>query len=287
MARRVRSLEPVNRGRHFVLRDMVVSSGRLGVNEDRAGLVGNVAWVVDGATQLESGHYLPSASEGTWIAEIVQCELERSCFPSYHGSLVDLAETLADSIKNRLLEELFPIERTPPLASLGVARLGRESIDVALLGDISVVARSYSAVEHCFDERFLSNEATGTALHAADTDRLIEGVLERRRRYIEGSGGPIVLSSNPAVVRHCFIQSFALASDFSLLLASDGFMRLLNVYREVGSAEELIDLAERHGLPELFCRLRSIERSAVQSRSPRMNVKTVDDAAAVLIGVAE
>src|SRR4051794_18147617 len=56
------------------IREAVISAGHRDLCEDHVGLLGGLAFVIDGATQLGRAASLPP-SPGTWIADLVQRDL--------------------------------------------------------------------------------------------------------------------------------------------------------------------------------------------------------------------
>ncbi len=274
--------------RHLLLSELVLSSSGRSVMEDRGGVVGNVAFVVDGATQVEDGAFVPSLSEGTWIAELIESELLNRCFPIYYGSLIELLQYLATRVRDELLRLDYPLDRTPPLASLGIARISDSSIDLALLGDVSIVTkREGGSVERFVDSRFLNNELVAIARRGStleDDQTVLQGIVQRRKKYIEGRDGPVVLSSNPQAVSGCITVSCDATSGMRIILASDGFMRLCDVYHELTVAE-LASAVDSNGLNTLMNRLRQREERAKLTHENSRLVKASDDAVALSVTV--
>jgi hypothetical protein len=105
--------------------------------------------------------------------------------------------------------------------------------------------------------------------------------------YIDGRGGPVVLSSNPGKVNNCLAKSWQVGGGAKLLLASDGFMRIWDVYGDTVSPTEMLDLVERKGLRLLLEDLRSRESGGFAAEEATALFKPSDDATAILVEVKE
>jgi hypothetical protein len=269
----------------FVLRELCVSAGRE-ASEDRAGVVANAAWVIDGATQIENSSPLAGPSEGTWIVELIHAELYKICLRGYFDSLADLFVHLACLIRDELETVGYPKDRLPPAASLAIARLNADTIEVAIAGDVSVMFRNGGQPHRLCEKRFLDNERLpekrrGENEKAAKHKR--SDLLSRRRGYIYSRSGPFILSANPETVQRCNTITYPIDNHSSVVLASDGFMRLQDIYGDVLSIDEFIEAGDVCRLHELMQRLRVKEAQAKDADEHSGMVKDQDDAAALAV----
>jgi len=273
---------------HLNCRDLVLSSGGRQLCEDRVLVRPSLAAVIDGATQVVPDAPVPSPSEGTWIADLIMrglLELE--------GSTTD-PRALLCRLSRRIASELealrWPAERVPPVCSIGILLIRDDHLAAAILGDISLIYRNRASgrTVRVFNGQFLQNErAAFKSQDTADPQRRhaqIQGILERRKLYIDGMSGAGILSANESSVRTAICSSGIQAGDGdALLLASDGFMRLLDLYSVVQTVDDLFSRALRPGgLGGLLELLRGHESvRTIQSDAH----KQTDDAAAALVEV--
>ena len=111
----------------------------------------------------------------------------------------------------------------------------------------------------------------------------MQGILERRKRYIKGENGTGVLSRNVASLSSVVNVTIDRTINSPILLATDGFMRLVDVYNFIESIDELYTKAiYPGGLAGLLEMLRNCELS---TNSKMELFKKSDDAAAAVIEV--
>ncbi len=124
----------------------VTSAGGL-QNEDRAGHRGNIAWMIDGATDVLEERLLPAASDAEWYAEQLHSQLVR------HGddgvaSLVQLLDEVTRELAGRFAAAA---KRPPrevheyPSAAGVIVRRTAEAIEVLSLGDCELITAAGAA----------------------------------------------------------------------------------------------------------------------------------------------
>lgn len=103
-----------------------------------------------------------------------------------------------------------------------------------------------------------------------------------RPRLMNRPGGYWVFADDPGVGREAVTASIPVDQVDAILLATDGFGRLFDLFGAVGGPEELLELAVRDGLPELHRLLRRLELTPGSMRlHPRPSIQ--DDATAILL----
>ena len=272
---------------HFYCRESVISSGGRQLNEDRILVLPTLAVAIDGATQVLPDAPLPSSSEGTWIADLVVRELIEKT--TANGTPVALLRELSKKIDGELANLEWPKDRVPPVCSICILSLIECTIELAILGDVSLVYRSSGQTIRVFNNRFLTNERNAFPGNSNpdQTEQRAQtvGVIDRRRGYILGLDGAGVLSRSPASMPSAIGGTIRPEPGDVFLLATDGFMRLLDVYDIVSSTDELFSRATAPGgLATLLGELRRFESTRTDCIGTR---KRSDDAAATIVEVVQ
>ncbi|MFA5948691.1 MAG: protein phosphatase 2C domain-containing protein [Hyphomicrobium sp.] len=267
-------------------------------NEDRAGIAGRVAWVIDGATDVISAPLTPATTDASWFADIM------------HTRLVDMAPNMTSplsSLPQVLAEEIAPafarLASRPPIgpeehpsAAAIVIRLDGPQLEYVTLGDCALIAEGADgrlhhigdAAEHAGD-RWVADAikqhlaATPSATSATFHDHLWPKLRHARAR-MNAPDGYGVFSITPAPARFIRTGSIALRPGSRVLLATDGLMRLVDVFK-THDAKTLFDAATTQGLADLVARLRALEHAdAACLEFHRAKVR--DDATGLLLRLA-
>ncbi len=271
-----------------------ISASAGAVNDDRAGHAGPCVWVIDGATDCANEKYLPGQSDAAWLAEkFHRCLLNRS--PGAGNSLPDLIEDITQSVRadfhDEAVRSLTAREHQPSAAAL-IARLHAGILDVAALGDCQLFAAQpgrRSAL--CgVDRSRLGDRVAIERIRAAMKEENL-GWLDARakhkplgdqgRRMMKRPGGYAVLSIDMAPLDLIHREAIPIESGTRLLLATDGFTRLYEVFGAY-SEDTLLEAAFEKGLAALIKALRSLEdKDPACENAPRL--KPRDDATALLV----
>ncbi|HKW53631.1 MAG TPA: protein phosphatase 2C domain-containing protein [Stellaceae bacterium] len=267
------------------------------VNEDRWGARDDGAvWVLDGATGIAAQRVLPGSSDALWLVERIDAGLRR------HASEdAPPAEVLRPIVRQAMQEfagaalrpDAPPADR--PCTSLTLLRLRDGGVELASLGDCRIVHRDAGGATRCFgtsgvtrlDER-LVEEVIRLQAQGVPHDQMWPRVLPMTRRHralMNLPEGYWTLDLSERGLDHVEITRLPappLGAPF--LLLSDGFYRLVDVYRRYGY-DTLLAAAENSGLVPLLDELRQIEADDPACRAhPRL--KPRDDATAVLVRLA-
>jgi Protein phosphatase 2C len=275
-------------GRHIVAAESR-AAGRF--NEDRVGVAGDYFWVLDGATPLLPARTFPGDSDAAWFAQswsAALAELARD-----FNSPLALIEAAFGRVTERIAAEaVVPLEQhLYPALALALVRVGDGRLDACNVGDCSIVVRPDGRAA----ERIGSSDvdgfdalALGVFTDALESGRSYAEALDLARNQIlcnrmraNCSGGYWVVDPSPRWLDHiqCFSIPFAFGGD--VLVASDGFMRILDPYRIASSLDEILELVLNPGLRALLDRMRALEEDDCECRSfPRL--KPIDDASAIL-----
>jgi hypothetical protein len=275
----------------------VVSSGAGTANEDRAGAHGALAWVIDGATDVIQSPLAGEISDAHWLA----VEIERGLRLDDAGTIdalcdlpARLASGLADSFARA--QRRAPIGREEhPSASGVIVRLKGTALEYVSLGDCALIAEDGTGLQTLGVEEDTSGDRWVREVITADRranpgspqKQLRENLwpkLRAARAAMNTPGGYGVFSITPPPAH--FIRSGALTLEpgASVLLASDGLTRLVDVFGSY-DARKLFNTARAHGLASLVGELRQIETTDSECISfPRAKIS--DDATGMLLRVA-
>lgn len=259
-------------------------------SEDRVGHRAGegIAWIIDGATDVCAERLFPAApSDAFWFADAVQALLE--VLPARAPRT--LVGALIDGLRERVEAEAgMPVERIPPgdmpSAALTWLRLDPDTrrLVFAAFPDCTAVVLPPGgpAFSIAKPPPRLDEQAQARALIAAGAD--IPAALRAQRAMMNRPDGYPVLSVHPEAAARLDLQTMAAPAGTRVLLCTDGFYRLVDMYGLMDD-DGLIRGALEHGLAALVQRLRGFEADAADDlRFGRF--KTSDDAAALLLEVA-
>lgn len=278
----------------------LISQGSGRVNEDAVGYIGApddvaAAWALDGVTGINDVSLGLAGSDAQWFVERIDAHL-RVLLPAARDVatlMSDLVDCLiADQAEATVLSHL-PETYDPPAACIAaLCRIGPQWHAIRL-GDCRLLARDRQGFRRIVDfandgfDEWITGEAQRLRAEGVSDIKAISARLQpqlfanRRRRNRDGGYGVI------AADRAClgFVEHMPLVEPNSALMASDGFFRLVDHYHGATEEELLMQASGNGQVPELYQRLRAIERSDPDCRKfPRF--KPADDASAIALVVA-
>ncbi len=233
----------------------MVSSGAGAVNEDRAGSHGALAWVIDGATDVIASPLAGEISDAHWLA----VEIERGLRLDAAGAIETLAE-LPAHLAHGLAQSFARAQRRAPAgreehpsASGVIVRLKGATLEYVSLGDCAIIAEDATGLLALGVE----NDTAGDpwVRSELETDRranpdltqekLRENLwpkLRAARAAMNRPDGYGVFSITPPPAHFIRSGTIALEPGSTVLLASDGLTRLIDVFRAMTHK----DLSTRH-----------------------------------------
>jgi hypothetical protein len=267
--------------------DQVTSPGGQRPNEDRLGYAGPLAWVLDGATDLESDAFLPAGSDVQWLVDRVGELLTELGRRGVGGGAEDLLRSLSARIGDEIASLGFPPGRIHPTCSIGLLVARDDHWELARIGDptcLAVGARTVELSTGFFGRR--EAQALDRARSGGlDQETNRRGIIERRAQYIEGCLEESVFSGHPNA--HLRIQSTVVDPHGVeyVLLCTDGFSRAVVDYGLYPDWNALGCDALVTGLTAVVERLRQYEEEQAGSNVPGVSrhFKKSDDATALLI----
>lgn len=245
--------------------------------EDRAGVSGSMAWILDGASPVSQGNVTSAETDAVWLVNRLDHELRE-----LSNRLEPLEKLVALAIGKTADHAKYEWRGTPevaPSAALGVVRRVGERSEFLVLADVSVVMRTDAGVWEYIDQRVdkCTDQARRAMVAGLKDGRSFDEVSEQirpllaehRRSTMNQEGGYWVASTDDSIVAHALTG--ALDHVEEVILASDGFMRALRLFDLVSSAEELFDPA--CDFTRLAHAIRHAERHDPETRAvPRWNV---------------
>jgi len=263
------------------------------VNEDRAGGSGDVLWVLDGATGLGPSR-IPITTDAAWFVEAIDAALSEKTHDK--ASLADMLAAAVAVVAQRWVVEAGPAtdEWHAPSAAVAIIRVQPGEVDMLALGDCRIVYRRNGAIEAFGANDIAPLETRGhaalaalfdadPALSLADARRQIDPILLENRIKMNCLDGYWVLGLDPRPVAKALTAAIPLAADETMpfMIASDGYLRLVEVYGAATLEDLLDDVA---GVDDRLEQLRAIEAKDEGCRR-YLRFKCRDDAT-VLHGVA-
>lgn len=281
--------------RRFERIDSVSEAGKA-VNEDRATASPGAAWILDGATGLGPQPLFPGPSDPAWFVETADALLAQLTREDHEGKVLlrRLVADLQEACAAAALAPLADTEIELPSASLAVAQMIAADIQLLMLGDCKLLLRHQDGHVEALDESSVAPfdaklvdalrvmRAGGKAPLSEIMSRLTP-LIRQNRLWKNRPGGYGVLTADAACLAFAETTRRPAADVTHLLLATDGFYRLVDTYRMV-TASELMEAALERGLGPLHVALRRLEESDPECLAfPRL--KPRDDATALLVAV--
>lgn len=263
-------------------------------NDDACGKAHDLAWVIDGATDLHDAPLSPESSDAAWLAQALNQALNSYAYPGI-GSAERLRATLrqvAEDLISPTWREEIAKDRTVarwqlPTASVFIAGEHEGQLSGLSLGDCRCFVLDANGVGHAVggatsdDEAHAAADAAKRASGPLLRDAQTLDMLRGKRAQHNQPGGYWVFGLQPECAEHARAWSLTPSRPAHILLCTDGFSALVDRYAAYDSAG-LVRVALDKGLQELGRELRAIETTdASGAKHPRF--KPSDDATAVLL----
>jgi len=263
------------------------------VNEDGIGLHGPFAWVIDGATGLSDEQLTSGGSDAAWLAGIVGDRLRDLAGEGDADSVLHRLESAVDEAFREAIAHVSEIDdHQAPSACLGLIEVrpeegGRFRIHGRFFGDVIALVPTAQGIVRWSDERAKPFErktlaALGAREHEPGSipEAVRRQILENRGRLNQTDGYWVVNPRRPWAGRELRFEA-QVDAGAPIVLATDGFMRLVDVFGAYSDSLLHARLAAGQGA-ELMQELRERERGDLMAGAyPR--VKTHDDATFLVI----
>ncbi len=258
------------------------------VNEDGAGLQGCFAWIIDGATGLSDEQLTSGGSDAAWLAQLIDARLTALSGIESASAVLRRLEAEIESAFEAETAHVPAIEdHHAPSACLGLVEAmpgadGHLKLQGRFLGDVIALVPGEHGIVRWSDERAKPFERKTLAALGArghEPGRIPEAVrrqiLENRTRLNQADGYWVVNPRRSWAGQELRFEAQVRPGE-PIVLATDGFMRLVDVFEAYSDSELHARLAAGEG-QDLMQELRERERSDLMAGAyPR--VKTHDDA---------
>ncbi|GGK26903.1 protein phosphatase 2C domain-containing protein [Salinarimonas ramus] len=282
----------------FTIRDQISLPGSPArPNEDACGAAGDFAWVIDGAILPGTEPIMDAPSDAAWLAGFASARF--AALAPHAQDPAQLTLAVIEEARAGFLERVETSGRsermerhTWPVAALTLAhrRIGR--LDTLTIADTIAYVRDEAGAVYTLGEAPDLRRAesalaarlmreTGADVETMRTTQAYREDSERRRRA-QVASAPAVFGLHPDAVALAERGSVTLDGDALVLLASDGFSALVELYEDMDVAAMMARAAEE-GLSSLAARLREIETRIDPSGHLYPRFKRSDDATAILV----
>ncbi|HEV2564520.1 MAG TPA: hypothetical protein VGU19_05505 [Microvirga sp.] len=267
-------------------------------NEDICGASGDWAWVIDTSIFPGTKPVMPGKSDAAWLAKFAD---ER---------LSDLAPRADDGITlmRHVMEEartvyraVAPAERhddfvTWPLGAMTLVRRRGNTLDAWTFGDTTAYLRQPDGSVRVLGDApglrdaeasmaaELMRQAGSRPTAILDEPVFLAWLGERRERQRKSGIPAALLSFNPDAVERLRHETAPCEDGTAILLASDGFSALVDLYRAM-DAKTLMEAALTSGLEPLVELAREIETQRDPDGRLYPRFKASDDTTAMLLRV--
>ncbi len=263
------------------------------INEDGLGHHGRFAWIIDGATGLSGEPMTSGASDAAWLAGEIGAKLAELTAKGgeVDGLLMDLEAALRGTFGDATAHLDTIHDNHAPSSCLGLVALrqGEDGLVLAgsFLGDVVALVPSREGIVRWTDERLAPLEQKTLAMlgaQAREPGHIPEAVwaqIRENRGMLNRPDGYWVVSPRRPWAGQELRFEARIAAGRPVVLATDGFMRLVDVFEKYSDAELHAALAAGRGAA-LIQELRELERGDLMAGAyPR--VKTHDDATVLVI----
>ena len=269
------------------------SRGATSVNEDRAGAVGRLGWVIDGATDVLAEPLIGDTTDSAWYAGQLHTALSRRAtrpIEDLHGLPASLAEEIAADFMRQA-------KRTPreqhehPSAAAIIVHTTQSGMDILSLGDCALMMETDAGLatrnvgEAGAGDRWVSTAITehhkDGVTSFAEARAALWPKLRGVRNLMNTEGGYGIFSVLPTPALFVNVESLDIVPGTNVLLATDGLTRLVDIFGRY-TPRALFDAARERGLDALITELRELEAADPDCRNfPRAKVS--DDATGLLL----
>lgn len=273
------------------------SFGAAAVNDDAYGAVGDFAWVLDGATGLGRNLVSPS-SDAAWLAQAINEELARACSAHQDLATQEILRLALGRVEARyhaaLAGQAVELFERPTAAGI-LLRAFPDQLELTSFGDCRAIFQGEDGLDG-FGGGLIEalDSASIAALKAVfvakpqaslkEARAEIWPLLRAQRIEFNTEGGHWALAPDPAVAGRGSTRIVARRPG-PILLASDGFTRLWDVFGLLGAGDALAACAAGQGA-ELYARLRGAEIADPEART-FARIKQHDDATWLCIQVEQ
>jgi hypothetical protein len=241
----------------------LASSPALGreLNEDRAGSVGPVAWVLDGASVPES---LETCCErdASWLVDHLDATFRRVFVAD---PLIDLREALKTAIAEAADDHAqgceFADRHWGPSSTVALGRISSDTADVLVLGGATAIVAQGLETTRISDQRLYEVAVDQRTAARSGRPGAREELVRAERAARNQDGGYWIASDTPAAATQARAESFASHHcGIQVALLTDGAYRAVDPYACVFGSLQLIEELRIQDPGGLIRQVRAYER---------------------------
>jgi len=271
--------------------DIGATVGAGDVNEDVAGWCDGAAWVIDGASGV-SAALMEGESDAAWLAREADRQFRTilTAYPDISSPELVRQTCIAcrDAFLSGASREASGAHEHPSAAFAMVRAVGRD-VELLTLGDCRIAWRRNGGDPELFGTTDLAPIEARTIARVAsllferpdmrekDLRAALLPLLRANRALMNTEGGYWVLGLSPEAADHLDIVRRPARAGEEFAIASDGFLRLVELFGRAGPAD-LLAISTDAGFEARLEELRSVEAEP-ESRRRFPRVKVHDDVA--------
>jgi hypothetical protein len=281
----------------FTVLDRISWPGDLGKpNEDICGVSAEWAWVIDTSIFPGTAPVMHEASDAAWLATFANERLSNLAPQAQDGAAL-LRHVMEEA--RTAYRAVAPVERhedfvTWPLGAMTLVRRQGNVLDAWTFGDTTAFVRQPDGSVQVLGDApglrdFESAKAAELMRQAGSRPTAILGepvflawLGERRERQRKSGSPAALLSLNPDAADRLRHETATCADDTTILLATDGFSALVDLYRAT-DAVGLMEVALTSGVEPLAKLAREIETERDPDGRLYPRFKLSDDTTAILL----
>lgn len=261
-------------------------------NDDAYGHTSHRLWVIDGATGISSKSFTSHASDAAWLAETISELLQD--IPDLPLALV--LEQLEARVKTAFQKAIAPLglneldELDMPCACLGLVQIHNGQLEIACIGDISIVVSHENGSSEEFTDQASAkfSEKTLNRWRQLLTEHVtpeiawpfLRPTIRNNRAAVNQPNGYTVIHPSRDWSHLVTMMQRPCTKDMRVLMASDGVWRLVDLF-SCHDASSLIEMVTQSNWNTVMDDLR--EREAQDPECTRyLRVKPSDDATGLL-----
>lgn len=256
-------------------------------DEDGWGHAGSWAWVLDGATPTAAELAGATGSPAAALVQALGAALHLGAQNGASDPVQLTAAAISRATRTRAAEERPAPRRAS--ACLGLVQLidpgDGPLLRYLVLGDVTIVVSRPRSLTVVDDPFAVSRESDYLQAASGNSERF-QAILREHRRMMNADGGYWIVADDPAAADHAVRGGIEVSVGDTVLLASDGLARAVDLLGRYPSWRQLVAHARAVGLAGVVSQLRTAERTDPQ-RTGWARAKVHDDATGVLLVVAQ
>lgn len=282
----------------FKLKSMISKPG-LGLvnNEDYVGSSTNACWIIDGATKITKPNVI-GLNEVIWFVTQVSSHLEQSIHQedlSISSILADILSIIETEYKTTFQTETIDEEMIA--ASILIVRYVNQQLELFSLGDcatyiqtqdqgITFQNQAIKQLEEVKIEKIFSQRQNYSSLPFSEfRQQIIIPELKKIKRKNKDNQVFSAIKINPQSVFGGLTCTIPISSSTQILLASDGFSRMIDTYYIFTNYQVFLEYLEVKNVEGLLHLLRETEKLDPEAiKFSRLKIS--DDASLILATIS-